>query len=250
MLSPPTQLVFADKLDYRLMAVGIVFCLIQAILPPIVWLFMGQFVTNSIRREIGKCNRTVAFERWQNNDSWIVGDNTSLFRNESLANVNQTKLDQEFKENAPLVFWMMLGLSLITFAAAFLQRLTWEISAVRQVFRVKKAYISKLLHMDVAWLESRHSGEVAAMLHDHADSIYQGIADHLPMTIFIIANLIATLIVCFLTQWKTTLVMLTAIPILIITRIIFTKWFCKTLEDEQQLQGKLANLVQETFNCI
>lgn len=49
----------------------------------------------------------------------FVSDNSSLYRNESM--VNQTKLDEEFKENAPIVFWMMLGLSLITFAAAFMQ---------------------------------------------------------------------------------------------------------------------------------
>jgi ABC-type multidrug transport system fused ATPase/permease subunit len=61
------------------------------------------------------------------------------------------------------------------------------------------------------------------IIFSHADSIYQGIADHLPMTIFIIANLIATLAVCFYIQWSTTLVMLTAIPVLFIVRIIFTK---------------------------
>ncbi len=43
------------------------------------------------------------------------------------------------------------------------------------------------------------------------------------MTIFIIANLVATLVVCFYIQWSTTLVMLTAIPVLFVVRIIFTK---------------------------
>jgi len=42
----------------------------------------------------------------------------------------------------------------------------WEISAIRQVFRAKKAYIRKLLHMDIAWLESRHSGQVASVLNE------------------------------------------------------------------------------------
>lgn len=46
------------------------------------------------------------------------------------------------------------------------QRLAWEISAIRQVFRIKKAYVRKMLNMDVAWLESRHSGQVASMLHE------------------------------------------------------------------------------------
>ncbi|VDM93326.1 unnamed protein product, partial [Litomosoides sigmodontis] len=131
-----------------------------------------------------------------------------------------------------------------------MQRLAWEISGIRQVFRVKKAYIRKLLHMDVAWLESRHSGQVASMLHDHADSIYQGIADHVPMIIFICAYLLVTSSVCFYIQWDVTLVMFAALPLLIGTRLIFSKWFCKTRDEEQKLLAKMTNLVQETFSCI
>lgn len=90
--------------------------------------------------------------------------------------------DAAFDAQAMRVFMHMMVLSGGVFIAAFLQvyiiiecivslsfhlqRLTWEMSGIRQVFRIKKAYISKLLHMDVAWLESRHSGQVAGMLHE------------------------------------------------------------------------------------
>ncbi|KAI6206010.1 ABC transmembrane type-1 domain-containing protein [Aphelenchoides besseyi] len=116
-------------------------------------------------------------------------------------------------------------------------RLVWEFSSIRQVFRARKAYVRKLLHMDVSWLESRHSGQIASTLHElvfdrnrksigcfsHADSIHQGIADHVPMTVFIFSYLAVTLGVCFYIQWDVTLVMLLALPVLIGTRMIFSK---------------------------
>lgn len=75
-------------------------------------------------------------------------------------------LDKQFDESATPAFYVMLIMSITMFVAAFLQRLAWEISGIRQVFRIKTAYVRKLLHMDVAWLESRQSGQVAHMLHE------------------------------------------------------------------------------------
>ncbi|MFH4978687.1 hypothetical protein AB6A40_005396 [Gnathostoma spinigerum] len=238
---------FADKVDIQLMLIGLILALVQAVLPPFVWLVMGDFVSLSIFREELKVNKTRHIEAIPSVD--VPSGNTSDFLNDSILK-KQSTIDSQFEQSATPVFITVLTLSVITFVAAFFQRLAWEVSAIRQVFRVKKAYIRKLLHMDVAWLESRHSGQVASMLHDHADSIYQGIADHLPMIIFISSYLIVSLAVCFYIQWDVTLVMFLALPLLIGTRLIFSKWFCKTRDDEQKLLAKMTNLVQETFSCI
>ena len=88
-------------------------------------------------------------------------DNTSRAFNE-----RQVQVDEKFEEASTPVFITMLSLSIATFLAAFFQRLAWEWSGIRQVFRVKKTYIRKMLNMDVAWLESRHSGQVASMLQE------------------------------------------------------------------------------------
>uniref|UniRef100_A0A914PJ09 Uncharacterized protein n=1 Tax=Panagrolaimus davidi TaxID=227884 RepID=A0A914PJ09_9BILA len=70
------------------------------------------------------------------------------------------------------------------------------------------------------------------------------------MVIFISSYLIVSLSVCFYIQWDVTLVMCTALPLLIGTRMIFSKWFAKTLDDEQSLHNKMTNLVTETFHSI
>ncbi|VDM24620.1 unnamed protein product [Toxocara canis] len=236
---------FADAVDIQLMMVGLILALVQAVLPPFVWLVMGDFVSLSIVREEMKINKTLHIEMLQQLDEVSSSNITT-----STQLVRQSAIDKQFESSATPVFIAMLSLSIATFIAAFFQRLAWEVSGIRQVFRVKKAYIRKLLHMDVAWLESRHSGQVASMLHDHADSIYQGMADHLPMVIFIFAYLFVSLAVCFYIQWDVTLVMFAALPLLIGTRLIFSRWFCKTRDDEQKLLAKMTNLVQETFSCI
>jgi ABC-type multidrug transport system fused ATPase/permease subunit len=227
------------------MIVGLLFALVQAVLPPFVWLIMGDFVTFAIQREEVKTNRSREIE--QMSDLGISVDNSSI---SEMFDQRQSEADTKFGKSAMPVFIAMFSLSVATFLAALFQRLAWEFSGIRQVFRAKKAYIRKLMNMDVAWLESKHSGQVAGMLHEHADSIYQGIADHLPMAVFIFAYLFVTLGVCFYIQWDVTLVMFLALPLLIGSRLIFSKWFSKTMDDEMKLQAKMSNLVQETFNCI
>ncbi|KAL3990856.1 ABC transporter family protein [Acanthocheilonema viteae] len=244
---------FADKVDIRLMIIGLILALVQAILLPFVWLVMGDFVSLSIVREQYKMEKVKDFESFDSSKiGFGLSNNNSFdsFNSTDFNSIRQSQIDKHFENSATPAFVMMLSLSVATFIAAFFQRLAWEVSGIRQVFRVKKAYIRKLLHMDVAWLESRHSGQVASMLHDHADSIYQGIADHVPMVIFICAYLLVTSSVCFYIQWDVTLVMFAALPLLIGTRLIFSKWFCKTRDEEQKLLAKMTNLVQETFSCI
>ncbi|MCP9263217.1 ABC transporter, ATP-binding protein [Dirofilaria immitis] len=229
---------FADGVDIQLMIVGLVLALIQAILLPFVWLVMGDFVSISIIREQYKLEKAKHFKLFDSSKNENVLSSNDSFNPFNLTGspdvlTRQSQIDSQFEYSATPAF-----------------RLAWEVSGIRQVFRVKKAYIRKLLHMDVAWLESRHSGQVASMLHDHADSIYQGIADHVPMVIFISAYLLVTSSVCFYIQWDVTLVMFAALPLLIGTRLIFSKWFCKTRDEEQKLLAKMTNLVQETFSCI
>ncbi|KAK6760030.1 hypothetical protein RB195_021524 [Necator americanus] len=216
---------FSDRTDFQLMAVGLICALLQAGIPPFVWLVMGNFVSLSITRE---GERLV---------------NSSIFSNGSA-------IDEEFSSSAMPAFIAMLSLSVSMFVAAFIQRLAWEVSGIRQVFRVRRTYVRKMLHMDVSWLESRHSGQMATMLQEHADSIYNGISDNIPMVLFISTYLVVNIAVCLYIQWDVTLLMCSAIPMLILSRILFSKWFSKTMDEEMVLQNKISNLVNETFSCI
>ncbi|RCN41970.1 hypothetical protein ANCCAN_12075 [Ancylostoma caninum] len=70
------------------------------------------------------------------------------------------------------------------------------------------------------------------------------------MVLFITTYLIVNIAVCIYIQWDVTLVMCSVIPLLIISRILFSKWFEKTMDEEMVLQNKISNLVNETFSCI
>uniref|UniRef100_A0AC34F5C2 ABC transmembrane type-1 domain-containing protein n=1 Tax=Panagrolaimus sp. ES5 TaxID=591445 RepID=A0AC34F5C2_9BILA len=158
---------FADGVDIQLMIVGTLLALVQAALPPFVWLVMGDFVTFAIEREEVKQNKTQELDHLSKHGQTF--STIQEFENSSVGAAlveRQVEVDQKFESAANPVFIAMFSLSIATFLAAFLQRLAWEWSGIRQVFRVKKAYIKKLLNMDVAWLESRHSGQVASMLHE------------------------------------------------------------------------------------
>ncbi|KAK6062305.1 hypothetical protein COOONC_00015 [Cooperia oncophora] len=132
---------FADRTDVQLMSVGLICALLQSAIPPFVWLVMGSFVSFSITREEER-----------------------LYNTSGAA--NGSKFDEDFAASATPAFIIMVALSIGMFFAAFIQRLAWEVSAIRQVFRVRRTYVRKVLHMDVAWLENRQSGQMATMLQE------------------------------------------------------------------------------------
>ncbi|KAK6760032.1 hypothetical protein RB195_021525 [Necator americanus] len=216
---------FSDQTDIKLMAVGFTCALLQAGIPPFVWLVMGNFVSFSIERE-------------------------EQLRLDGSSALNNSVIDEDFSSSTTPACIAMVSLSITMFIAAFIQRLAWEVSGIRQVFRIRRIYIRKMLHMDVSWLECRQSGQMATMLQEYTDSIYNGISDNIPMVLFISTYLFVNIAVCIYIQWDVTLFMCSAIPLLIASRILFSKWFSRTVDQEVDLQNKISNLVNETFSCI
>uniref|UniRef100_A0A1I8AXS5 ABC transmembrane type-1 domain-containing protein n=1 Tax=Meloidogyne hapla TaxID=6305 RepID=A0A1I8AXS5_MELHA len=131
----------ADPIDYQLMTLGLLMALVQAILPPFLWFFMGNFMTYG--KEEFRLNRSA--ELFRLSDLGLSPNESNI----ALWGKHQKEIDKRFQDSATPVFYAMLTLSVATFCAAFTQ-----------------AYIRKLLHMDIAWLESRHSGQVASVLNE------------------------------------------------------------------------------------
>lgn len=185
------------------MIIGLIFALVQAVLPPFVWLVMGDFITTAIEREVWlsppefllRCLlQTIKFNKTRELEQMAeLGIDANSSNIHEFYDQKQAEVDHQFQKSAMPVFIGMFALSVATFIAAFIQvgacggrlgtsseasvsdhssqhsfqRLAWEFSGIRQIFRARKEYIQKLLCMDVAWLESKQSGQVAAMLHEY-----------------------------------------------------------------------------------
>ncbi|EYC03272.1 hypothetical protein Y032_0095g2845 [Ancylostoma ceylanicum] len=87
---------FSDRTDVKLMAVGLTCALLQAGIPPFVWLVMGNFVSLSITRE----------------EERVFNSSTST---------NASTVDDQFAASATPAFIAMLSLSVSMFIAAFIQ---------------------------------------------------------------------------------------------------------------------------------
>ncbi|ETN76893.1 ABC transporter, ATP-binding protein [Necator americanus] len=93
---------YSDKFDIKLMAIGLTCALLQAGIPPFVWLVMGDFVSLSMRRE--------GFHLFNSSDS-----------------LNASTIDANFSSSAMPAFIAMLSLSVSMFIAAFIQILVTEL---------------------------------------------------------------------------------------------------------------------------
>ena len=89
----------------QLMAFGFLCALLQATIPPFVWLIMGNFVTISINREV-----------------IIKNKDKKSFQEFKSANVSDSDdLDKNYVNSATPIFVSMIVLSVTMFFAAFFQ---------------------------------------------------------------------------------------------------------------------------------
>ncbi|KAF8385740.1 pgp-10 [Pristionchus pacificus] len=204
---------FSDSIDKQIMLLGIINCLVLAVIPPFVWFFMGRFVSNILNEEFNRAQNPQAVFNF-------TAENATAY---------QSVYFDDSDETSKLILACIV---------------------MSVVFRIKTAYISKMLHMDISWLESRHSGHVASMLHDHADNIHAGISEHVPQTFFIFSYLAVNLSVCLFHQWDVALIMCSAVPLMILVRSVYSKWFVSTVDQSSLLEKKIVNLVSETYSCI
>jgi hypothetical protein len=59
-------------------------------------------------------------------------------------------------------------------------------------------------------------------IFSHIERVYEAIADHIPMTVFILSSVTLSFIVALHVQWDIALVMMVAAPIFVILRFIYS----------------------------
>ncbi|KAI6206012.1 ABC transmembrane type-1 domain-containing protein [Aphelenchoides besseyi] len=90
-----TLYTFADGGDVFLGIIGLIFALVQAVLPPFVWLVMGDFVSFAINREEVKGDR---IRELKENEEFELSLNVSAI--DAIYNERQINVDAKFQQAA------------------------------------------------------------------------------------------------------------------------------------------------------
>lgn len=161
---------------------------------------------------------------------------------------NQTKGVVEVVSKVSLKFvYLALGCG----AAAFLQVTGWMITGERQAARIRSLYLRTILRQDVAFFDKEtNTGEVVGRMSGDTVLIQDAMGEKVGKFIQLVATFVAGFVIAFIKGWLLTLVMLSSIPMLVISGGVMAVVLSKVSSRSQNAYAKAANVVEQTIGSI
>ncbi|CAH8580571.1 unnamed protein product [Schistosoma rodhaini] len=128
--------------------------------------------------------------------------------------VNEFTGDNVVAENVygSVKWFAVLGAAM--FVVSFIQDFCMNISASRQINRIRLLYFKSILRQDIPWYDEQSSGSLISKLSQNIELIERGIGTTLGGFIKYISGFIVGIIISFSVGWKLTLVACAMLPVI------------------------------------
>ncbi|CAK8563877.1 unnamed protein product [Lathyrus sativus] len=202
---------FADPLDHLLMFVGTVGAIGNGISMPLMTLIFGNMIN-------------------------AFGGSTST----------KEVVDEVSKVSLKFVY---LGAG--TFVASFLQLTCWMITGERQAARIRGLYLQTILRQDVSFFDKEtNTGEVVGRMSGDTVLIQDAMGEKVGQFLQLMATFFGGFVIAFIKGWLLTVVMLSCIPLLVLSGAIMSMAIAKASSSGQEAYSKAASVVEQTIGSI
>ncbi|CAA2959744.1 ABC transporter B family member 11-like [Olea europaea subsp. europaea] len=135
--------------------------------------------------------------------------------------------------------------------AAFLQVALWMITGERQAARIRSLYLKTILRQDVAFFDKEtNTGEVVGRMSGDTVLIQDAMGEKVGKFIQLVSTFFGGFVIAFIQGWLLTLVMLTSIPLLVISGGVMSTVLSKMASRGQNAYAKAAIVVEQTISSI
>ncbi|KAK9983465.1 hypothetical protein SO802_032990 [Lithocarpus litseifolius] len=203
---------FADSTDVALMIVGTVGAIGSGLGMPLMTILFGQMINS--------------FGNNQSNNTDIVG----IISKVSLKFV-----------------YLAVGNG----CAALLQVTCWMVTGARQAARIRGLYLKTILRQDVSFFDKEtNTGEVIGRMSGDTVLIQDAMGEKVGKFIQLISTFFGGFIIAFVRGWLLTVVLCSAIPLLVMAGAFVSMIISKMASRGQSAYGKAANVVEQTIGSI
>ncbi|KAI4383199.1 hypothetical protein MLD38_009066 [Melastoma candidum] len=166
---------------------------------------------------------------------------------DSFGQNSQTDVVQVISKVCLKFIYLALG----TGVAAFLQVSCWMVTGERQAARIRGLYLKTILRQDVAFFDCEtNTGEVVGRMSGDTVLIQDAMGEKVGKFIQLVSTFIGGFVIAFLKGWLLTLVMITSIPLLVISGGAMALIISKMASRGQDAYAKAANVVEQTIGSI
>ncbi|VVB06588.1 unnamed protein product [Arabis nemorensis] len=162
---------------------------------------------------------------------------------------NQNSSDVSHKIAKVALKFVYLGLG--TLVAALLQVSGWMISGERQAGRIRSLYLKTILRQDIAFFDvETNTGEVVGRMSGDTVLIQDAMGEKVGKAIQLVSTFIGGFVIAFIEGWLLTLVMVSSIPLLVMSGAALAIVISKMASRGQTSYAKAAVVVEQTVGSI
>ncbi|KAF5733430.1 ATP binding cassette subfamily B4 isoform 1 [Tripterygium wilfordii] len=135
--------------------------------------------------------------------------------------------------------------------ASFLQVTCWIVTGEKQAARIRGLYLKTILRQDIAFFDlETNTGEVIGRMSGDTVLIQDAMGEKVGKCIQLLATFIGGFAIAFIKGWLLTLVMLSSIPLLVISGGVTSVLISKMATQGQTSYAKAATVVEQTIGAI
>nr|XP_043609073.1 ABC transporter B family member 21-like [Erigeron canadensis] len=135
--------------------------------------------------------------------------------------------------------------------ASFLQVAMWMITGERQSARIRNLYLKTILGQDVSYFDTEaNTGEVVGRMSGDTVLIQNAMGEKVGKFIQLVSLFVGGFMVAFIKGWLLTLVLLTSLPLLVISSGVMSGTISKMAARSQNAYAEAASIVQQTVGSI
>ncbi|CAF1448878.1 unnamed protein product [Adineta steineri] len=155
-----------------------------------------------------------------------------------------------FRENVMHLVYLFFGFSLLMLVCGFLERICWTTATKRQTSRMSVLLFQSLIQRNMTYFDTNQTTQYNSKLFTNIEKIKNGIGFEFVMVIALITGMIFSIIICFILNWKLSLIMSCIIPIVVGISLMFAKFVAKETQEQLSTYSKAGQIAQEVFSSL
>uniref|UniRef100_A0A7S2S7J6 Uncharacterized protein n=1 Tax=Mucochytrium quahogii TaxID=96639 RepID=A0A7S2S7J6_9STRA len=137
-----------------------------------------------------------------------------------------------------------------TLCTGFGQVCFFTLSSERQTLRIRKMYLQAVLSQDITWFDTCKSGELSSQIAENTIIIREALGDKFGLLFQFLAMFVAGLTIGFVENWKLTLVICSASPLIIIGGYFMSKTLQEATSTGLEAYARAGGVAEEAFAMI
>ncbi|XP_031626047.1 multidrug resistance protein homolog 65 [Contarinia nasturtii] len=230
---------FATKCDVILILIGILFTVLKSVAMPILIIVYGEFTTLLVDRTLG-----------------IGTSSTTIFLplfggGQILTNATKAENSEAIKKDSIAYGILLTMASLLHLLAGIICVDCFNHTALRQITRIRVEFFKSMMRQDIGWYDVAGSNNnVAVRITEDIEKIRDGIAEKVSHFLFLVIGFMICVVMSFIYGWKLSLVVISYVPIVILTNYIIGKFQTSLSTKELNSYSAAANVAEEVLSGI